>query len=277
MTYITNCLLQCLQICIMEIAGYVAAMFIGISLGLIGGGGSILTVPVLVYLFSISPTIAISYSLFIVGFTSLVGAYINYRRGLVSFKTVLLFGSSSITTVFMARKFIIPSLPDVFFRLGSFEVTHSLFVMVVFAILMLAASVSMIRNRKIVAEKPATEKPWLLVMYGVVIGLVTGLLGAGGGFLLIPALVVLMRLPVKEAIGTSLLIIALNSLIGFLGDIGRYPIDWKLMMIVTAIAVTGIFIGGFFNQKANSEKLKKGFGWFVLIMGVYIIVKEVVM
>jgi len=259
----------------MEIAGYIASAFIGLSLGLIGGGGSILTVPVLVYLFSVSPTIAISYSLFIVGYTSLIGAYNNYRRGLVNFKTVILFGSSSITTVFVARKFIIPFLPDVFFKIGSFNVTHSLFVMVVFAILMLAASISMIRNRKPQTEKETKEKPFILVIYGVLIGLVTGLLGAGGGFLLIPALVILMKLPMKEAIGTSLLIIALNSLIGFLGDIGRHAIDWKFITIVTAIAIAGIFIGGYFNQKVNSERLKKGFGWFVLIMGIYIIVKEI--
>jgi len=258
----------------MEVAGYIASLFIGVSLGLIGGGGSILTVPVLVYLFAISPTIAISYSLFIVGFTSLVGAFNYYRKGLVNFKTVLLFGSSSITTVFIARKFIIPFLPNVFFRFGSFEVTHSLFVMVVFAILMLVASVSMIRSSKIVTEKQTNEKPWMLVIYGVLIGLVTGFLGAGGGFLLIPALVIFMKLPMKQAIGTSLLIIALNSLIGFLGDIGRHAIDWKFITTVSAIAIAGIFIGGYFNQKVNSDKLKKGFGWFVLLMGIYIIIHE---
>ena len=260
----------------MEMVGYIASLLIGVTMGLIGGGGSILTIPILVYLFSISPTLAISYSLFIVGFTSLVGAFNNYRNGLVNFKTVLLFGSSSITTVFIARKFIIPFMPDVFFKIGSFEVTHSLFVMVVFAILMLAASVSMIRSRKVIAEKQAKEKPWVLVMYGVLIGLVTGFLGAGGGFLLIPALVILMKLPMKEAIGTSLFIIALNSLIGFLGDIGRHAIDWKFITIISVIAIAGIFIGGYFNQKVNSDKLKKGFGWFVLVMGIYIIVKELV-
>jgi uncharacterized membrane protein YfcA len=260
----------------MEIAGYIASLLIGITMGLIGGGGSILTIPILVYLFALSPTLAISYSLFIVGSTSLVGAYNNYRKGLINFQTVMLFGSSSITTVFIARKFIIPYLPDVFFRIGSFEVTHSLFVMVVFAILMLAASVSMMRSRKIVAVQQTKEKPWMLVFYGVLIGLVTGFLGAGGGFLLIPALVIIMKLPMKEAIGTSLLIIALNSLIGFLGDIGRHEIDWKFITIISAIAIAGIFIGGYFNQKVNSEKLKKGFGWFVLVMGIYIIVKELV-
>jgi uncharacterized membrane protein YfcA len=259
----------------MEIAGYIASLFIGISLGLIGGGGSILTLPVLVYLFSVSPTIAISYSLFIVGFTSLAGAVNNYRRGLVNIKTVLLFGSSSVTTVFIARKFIIPFLPDVFFKLESFQVTHAIFVMVVFAILMFAASVSMIRSKEVAIKNTEKEKPLLLGIYGVLIGLVTGFLGAGGGFLLIPALVILMKLPMKEAIGTSLFIIALNSIIGFTGDIGRHPIDWKLLLAITSIAIGGIFIGGYFNKKVDSEKLKKGFGWFVLIMGIYIIVKEI--
>ncbi len=259
----------------MEIAGYIASLFIGVSLGLIGGGGSILTVPVLVYLFSISPTLAISYSLFIVGFTSLVGAFNSYRLGFVNFKTVLLFGSSSITTVFLARKFIIPNLPDVFFRIGTFTVTHSLFVMVVFSLLMLAASFSMIRSKKLSNDIQVKEKPGVLVFYGLLIGLVTGFLGAGGGFLLIPALVILMRLPMKQAIGTSLLIIALNSLIGFAGDLGLHPIDWTFLLMITAIAIGGIFIGSYFNQKVNSEKLKKGFGWFVLVMGIYIIFREV--
>lgn len=258
----------------MELAGYIASLFIGVSLGLIGGGGSILTVPVLVYLFGISPTLGISYSLFVVGFTSLVGAINNHRKGLVNFKTALLFGASSITTVFITRKFIIPRVPDVFFNIGSFQVTHALFVMVVFAILMLAASFSMIKNNKPSANGISTKKPFLLVVYGILIGLVTGFLGAGGGFLLIPALVILMKLPMKEAIGTSLLIISLNSLIGFVGDIGRHPIDWKFLSIITTIAIAGVFAGGFFNQKVNADKLKKGFGWFVLIMGIYILTRE---
>lgn len=263
--------------CAMEIAGYIASLLIGVSLGLVGGGGSILTVPVLVYLFAVSPTVAISYSLFIVGATSLVGAFNNYRKGLVNIRTALLFGSSSITTVFVARKFIIPFLPDVFFAIGSFEVHHALFVMVMFAVLMVAASVSMIRNKKVAAEEKKNSNSIVLVIYGVLIGLVTGFLGAGGGFLLIPALVILMKLPMREAIGTSLLIIALNSLIGFLGDIGRHPIDWTFILIISSIAITGIFIGGYFNQKVNAAKLKKGFGWFVLVMGVYIIIREMIL
>ncbi len=258
----------------MEIAGYIASVLIGLSLGLIGGGGSILTLPVLVYLFSVSPTIAISYSLFVVGFTSLVGALHNYRLGLVNIKTALLFGSSSITTVFFTRKVIIPHLPEVFFNIGSFQVTHSLFVMVVFALLMMAASVSMIRDKTIQADRSSYHKPFVLIAYGVAIGLVTGFLGAGGGFLLIPALVLLMEQPMKEAVGTSLMIIALNSLIGFLGDMGQHHIDWRLLLTVTAVAVAGIFGGMYLAQNIDGGKLKRGFGWFVLLMGTYIIVKE---
>lgn len=258
----------------MEIAGYIASALVGITMGLLGGGGSILTIPILVYLFSISPTLAISYSLFIVGFTSMVGAVDNFRKGLVDLKTAGLFGSSSVTTVFLTRKFIIPNVPDVFFTIGSFRVTHAMFVMVMFAVLMIAASVSMIRNRKPSANPKAIVKPQKLVSFGILIGLVTGFLGAGGGFLLIPALVLLMRLPMKKAIGTSLFIISLNSLIGFLGDIGRHPIEWKLIVVITCIAIAGIFVGGYFNSRVPARKLKTAFGWFVLVMGLFIIIRE---
>ncbi len=259
----------------MEILGYIASLFIGVSMGMIGGGGSILTIPILVYLFGISPTIAISYSLFIVGVSSLVGAFRNYLEGLVHIRTVFLFGSASITTVFIARKIIIPLVPDVFFTVGNFTVTHAFFVMVVFAVLMLLASFAMIKSRVKNAGTYATRKPYKLFSYGVLIGLVTGFLGAGGGFLLIPALVILMRLPMKEAIGTSLLIIALNSLVGFSGDLGRHPIDWPFLLTIAGIAIAGIFIGVYLNKKFDNEKLKKGFGWFILVTGVYILTREI--
>lgn len=259
----------------MEVLGYIASLFIGISMGLLGGGGSILTIPILVYLFGVSPTLAISYSLFIVGTSSMVGAFKNYLDGLVNFKTVLLFGSASVTTVFIARKLIIPLVPDVFFTIGSFTVTHAFFVMVVFAVLMLLASIAMIKGKEKHFGTYATKKPYKLLLYGVLIGLVTGFLGAGGGFLLIPALVILMRLPMKEAIGTSLLIIALNSMVGFLGDLGRHETDWTFLLAVAGIAIAGTFIGGYFNKQVDSEKLKRGFGWFVLVAGIYILIKEI--
>ena len=264
----------------MELLGYLASLLIGISLGLIGGGGSILTVPVMVYLFGLQPLLATSYSLFIVGSTSLFGAVNNLRRGLVNVKAALLFGASSIATVFLTRKFLVPAIPKNIFTIGNVTVTESLLTMVLFAVLMLVASISMIRNKRVKAE-PEEHHEYVrfgkLVLYGISIGLVTGLLGAGGGFLLIPALVLLLKLPMKQAIGTSLMIIALNSLIGFTGDLGHFSIDWAFLARITAIAVTGIFIGGAVGKKIQGDKLKKGFGWFVLVMGIYILLKETVL
>jgi len=262
----------------MEIIGYFAAALIGLSLGLIGGGGSILTVPVLVYLFHIDAVLATSYSLFIVGLSSLVGAYKNYRRGAIHIKTALLFGLTSITTVLLVRRLVVPIIPHHIATVGTFEVTQQMLTMVLFAILMVLASVSMIRSgRKKTApmQEPAAQAPVLkLALYGIGIGLVTGFLGAGGGFLIIPALVLLLRLDMKIAIGTSLLIIAMNSLMGFLGDIGQFQIDWTFLLIIVAIAVSGIFAGTFLGQKIPGAKLKQGFGWFVLVMGCYIIIRE---
>jgi uncharacterized protein len=261
----------------MEIVGYIASLLIGISLGLIGGGGSILTVPVMVYLFGLQPLLATSYSLFIVGSTSLFGAINNLRKGMVNVKAALLFGASSIATVFLTRKFLVPAIPKNIFTIGGVVITEAMLTMVLFAILMLVASISMIRNKKVATDNEQEKESFKfgkLVIYGITIGLVTGFLGAGGGFLLIPALVLLLKLPMKKAIGTSLMIIALNSLIGFTGDIGHFTIDWFFLFKITLIAVAGIFIGGALSKKIPGEKLKKGFGWFVLIMGIYIIVKE---
>jgi uncharacterized protein len=262
----------------MEIAGYIASAFIGLSLGLIGGGGSILTVPVMVYLFGVSPLMATSYSLFIVGSTSLVGAYSNYRKGLVNLKAALYFGAASIVTVFLTRKFIVPAIPENIVTISGFTVTSAFLTMILFAILMLLASVSMIKDDKgKVNEEECKDciRFFKLLGYGMAIGLITGLLGAGGGFLLIPALVFLVKLPIKKAIGTSLLIIALNSLIGFTGDLGHFPFNWNFLVIITLIAVAGIFIGGLLSKRIPADNLKKGFGWFVLVMGIYIIAREV--
>jgi uncharacterized protein len=262
----------------MEIVGYIASLLIGISLGLIGGGGSILTVPVLVYLFGLQPLVATSYSLFVVGSTSLIGAINNFKKGLVNVKAALLFGSASIITVFLTRKFFVPVIPKNIVTIKGIDVTESLLVMILFAFLMLLSSISMIRNKKIETEQTECKDCFRftkLLGYGIAIGIVTGLLGAGGGFLLIPALVFLLKLPMKKAIGTSLMIIALNSLIGFTGDLGHFSIDWFFLLKITAIAVIGILIGGTVGKKLQGDKLKKGFGWFVLAMGIYILMKEI--
>jgi uncharacterized membrane protein YfcA len=263
----------------METAGYLASALIGVSLGLIGGGGSILTVPVLVYLFNVSPAIATSYSLFVVGSSSLVGAWNNYKKGLVSIKTALMFGMSSILTVFLTRKFIMPAIPEKIMQIGTYTLTKSLLIMVLFALLMLGAAISMIRDHgKNKSDAVAESKLRLpgLLLNGVGIGGITGLLGAGGGFLLIPSLVLFVKLPMKGAIGTSLLIIALNSLIGFTGDLGHHFIDWRLLLTISFLAIVGIFIGGSVAKRISGAKLKVAFGWFVLLMGLYILVREIV-
>ncbi|HVZ98214.1 MAG TPA: sulfite exporter TauE/SafE family protein [Chitinophagaceae bacterium] len=259
----------------MELTGYIGALFIGISLGLIGGGGSILTVPVLVYLFGVAPVAATSYSLFVVGATSLIGALNNWRRRLVDFNTAFLFGITSIITVFITRKIIIPHIPENI-PMGNTTLHFSVLTMVFFAVLMLLASVSMIRSTDMKTEPGTPAAAFAkLILYGMGIGLVTGFLGAGGGFVLIPALVLLLRLPMKKAIGTSLLIIALNSLAGFLGDKGHFEMDRTLLLSVTGLAIAGVFVGGWIGKVVNGNKLKKGFGWFVLLMGIYIIIREI--
>lgn len=261
----------------MELAGYIASVLIGLSLGLIGGGGSILTVPLLVYLFGTNPTVATSYSLFIVGAVSLIGAIRNYMKGHVDLKTTFLFGITSITTVLLTRRYIIPTIPEHIFTIGDYTVTKSLLTMVLFAILMLLASTSMIKGRKEAVKKEKQASILPLILYGVGIGCVTGFLGAGGGFLLIPALVFFVGLNMKTAIGTSLSIIALNSLIGFTGDIGIVDIKWGFLLTITAIALVGLFVGIALGSKIEGRKLKKGFGWFVLIMGIWILISELVL
>ncbi|SEL91176.1 hypothetical protein SAMN05421740_11356 [Parapedobacter koreensis] len=257
----------------MEIIGYILSVFIGISLGLIGGGGSILTVPVLVYLFHFEPALATSYSLFIVGLTSLAGTIYQYSKGYVNIKAALSFGLTSVATVFVVRKYLLPAIPDQLMRFGTFTVTKSSAMMVFFAALMLAASVSMILGHREKHRNQQANLPKLLII-GLGIGLVTGLLGAGGGFLIIPVLVLLVHIPIKEAIGTSLFIITINSVIGFIGDIGHVAIDWPFLLRILGITICGVIIGSAIGRHIPGERLRSGFGWCVLTMGIYILSRE---
>jgi uncharacterized protein len=270
-------LLLSLQFESSAIFGAIASLLIGLSLGLIGGGGSILTVPVLVYLFGVNPLQATAYSLFIVGTTSAIGAFPKYKEGQVNLKTALIFGAPSIITVYATRKWILPAIPTELGQWGEFILTKSLLLMLLFALLMVAASFSMIRTQKSLgadATKPQSFNYPLILIEGAVVGLLTGLVGAGGGFLIIPALVILTGLPMKQAVGTSLLIIAAKSLIGFTGDLTEQSIDWTLLGFVTSMAVVGIITGNQLSKKIDGNKLKKGFGWFVFVMGLYILIKE---
>lgn len=264
----------------MEILGLVLAALVGISLGLIGSGGSILTVPILVYIMGVEPVLATAYSLFIVGSTALVGGIQSAVQKKVDFKTVFIFGIPSIVAVFMTRLWLVPLIPKEIFTVGTFVVTKPIALMVLFAIVMIAASISMIKPSKKEQKDedenaPRTYNYPVILLEGTVVGILTGLVGAGGGFLIIPALVLLAKMPMKLAVGTSLFIIAVKSLIGFVGDMqGDEVIDWTLLGSFTFAAVIGIFIGIFLSKKIAGEKLKTAFGIFVLVMGIYIIAKE---
>ncbi len=259
----------------MEILGYISALLIGIVLGITGGGGSILTVPTLVYILNYNPIIATAYSLFIVGTTSGFGTIQNFRKGLVVPNKALLFAIPSLIGVYLTRKFIIHSIPDVVFYLGSVQLSKATFLMLLFGIVMFFAAYTMLKNNKKNEVIEVTTKSMIVIIIQLFfVGILIGLIGAGGGFLIIPALLKFAKLPMKKAIGTSLLIITINSLIGFIGDIQNTLIDWTFLFMFTTISVIGIFIGLYIQHFINEKMLKKIFGFFVLVMSVFILFKE---
>jgi uncharacterized membrane protein YfcA len=264
---------------ISQIIGYILAVFVGMTLGMLGSGGSILSVPILVYVMGIEPTLATAYSLFIIGTTSLVGGIHKAKQKLVDFNKVVLFGIPAVISVFITRKILVPRIPDIIFSNGSFTLSKSILIMIVFAIVMIFASVRMIKPLK---ERTITDglklNYYKIALLGILIGLISGFVGAGGGFLIVPTLLFFVKTPMKMAVGTSLFIVSSQSLIGFVGDImGNQIIDWELLQLFTLASIIGIFIGSFLSKKVEDEKLKTGFGWFVLAMGIYIIIKELFM
>ncbi len=241
---------------------------------MLGGGGSILSIPILVYLFHVEPTLAQAYSLFIVGVTSLVGAIPKYREQLVNLKTGILFGIPSIASIFITRNQIVPAIPDIIFSIGNINITKRELQLGLLAVLMVLASLQLIRGRKESNSDKENFRVFLLIIEGILIGCLTGLVGAGGGFLIIPALVFLTGLPFKTVVGTSLFIIAINSLIGFAGDVFQQAMDWKFLLIISSLAIAGIFIGNLFSRRITSLYLRKAFGWFTLLIGASILVAE---
>lgn len=257
-----------------QILGYVGALVVGLVLGLIGGGGSILTVPLLVYLLGYNPIIATAYSLFVVGTTSLVGTFQKYKKGLVDVKTGLAFSFPSFVAVYLSRRYLVPNIPDTLFTFGNFALTKEMGIMIFFSIIMLIASVSMIKNNKNDAIPNYKQAYYKTFVQGLVIGTITGIIGAGGGFLYVPALVFWANIPMKKAVGTSLIIVTINSLIGFTGDMQTLEIDWTFLISFTVMSVIGILLGVFLSKYISGNKLKKSFGIFTLIMAIYIVYRE---
>lgn len=261
----------------MEIVGYIAAILMGLSLGLIGGGGSILTVPILVYFFRQDPLVATTGSLFVVGFTALVGFLTYARHGLVKLKTGFLFAIPSFAGVYLTRNLILPTLPDPILTIFDFVLTKSILVLGSFAFLMLLASTSMIRsgNRNIKVESTQSDQSiFSLTNRGFLVGVVTGFVGAGGGFLIIPALVVILGMPMRLAVGTSLAIITLNSLFAFAISFSNQIINWELLLPIVGLSILGLVVGSYLSPRVDDRKLKTGFGYFVLLMGFAILIDQ---
>lgn len=265
----------CANIIAMHIIGYFFAAVIGLIMGLIGGGGSILSVPVFVYLFGLDAVSATTFSLFVVGITSFVGSLGFLKQKLVNFRTAFLFGIPSVLGVLFSRRLVLPHLPHYIIHRWGITLTKDMFLLILFAVLMLISSFKMIKNTtRDGLNKSERPNYTLLASQGLLVGLVTGLIGAGGGFLIVPALVMLLGLGMKEAVATSLFIISMNSLLGFFSSLDKVDVDWTFLLTFSAISIAGILAGVSVAKKIDGKKLKPAFGWFVLVMGLYIIIKE---
>lgn len=253
--------------------GYGAALLIGLVLGLVGGGGSILTVPLLVYLLGLHPVTATAYSLFIVGTSSMVGVLQKARKGLVDFKTGLAFCFPSFLAVYCSRRYLLPYIPETLFEWQGIALQKGAAIMILFALVMAVSAYSMIKKGKETNAK-GKQPYYLTFVQGLFIGGLTGIIGAGGGFLYVPALVMWANLPMKQAVGTSLVIVTINSLIGFSGDLHTLTVDWPFLLRFTLLTIAGILAGGYLTKKVSNALLKKAFGYLVLLMSVFILLKE---
>jgi uncharacterized membrane protein YfcA len=260
----------------LHILGYLGALLTGVILGLLGGGGALLSIPVLVYLFHIEPQLATSYSLILIGITATSGAYQNIRKKQVDYNAALYYGIPSVIAVYTVRRWVMPNLPKVIFSLDGYAVDKNLFILVILAIVMFAAAYKMITAKPNDTQDEDHKVDHLeLAFFAILIGSFLGLVGAGGGFLMVPALIYFANVHTKKAIGTSLLLVAVNSFIGFLGDMrSNVSIDWKFFAIFACFSVAGVFIGHYLTNYIHNDKLKKSFGWFILVTAIFIVVKE---
>lgn len=248
-------------------------------MGIMGAGGGIMTVPTLVYVIGVDPILATTYSLFIVGVSSIVGTSHYIRWKLVSYKTAFLFSLHSFIAIFLTRTFILPNIPPTILKVGEWVLTKEVFLLAFFAFIMFFSAYNMISKRHTIGA-PIGKRVSIRANYPsflfktTMAGVVTGLVGAGGGFLIVPALVLLMQLPMKMAIGTSLFVIGINSLLGFFSSLGHQTIDWIFLTYFTVVAIVGIFLGTFISRFLPAHHLKATFGWFILLMSSFILIKE---
>jgi len=258
--------------------GYIGIFGVGFVLGLLGGGGSILSVPVLVYLFGIPAAAATVYSLFIVGSAALLGMLTYLRQGLVNFKVALLFLFPSMIGVTLSRRRFLPGTPAIIGNIGTVEVTRDRLILFIFSIVMALAAYSMLRTRPPSAEKKTIgpAAPFIIAIYGIVAGVLMGFVGAGGGFLIIPILVGLGRLDMKVAVASSLLIIASSSLFGFAGDVwAGVSVDYRFLLTLALFSFAGVFVGTRLSGKIPAGVLKRTFGYLIMAVALFILVKEI--
>jgi uncharacterized membrane protein YfcA len=256
----------------MILLGYFLALIAGVFLGLFGGGGSILIVPILVYLMGINPISATAYSLFIVGIASLFGSQQYIYKNQINIKIGLIFALPSFIGVFTSRKWVLPNIPEILHISDILSISKETFILVFFALVMLLASLSMIFSWKPKSLSASNNYLWIIID-GFIVGIITGLVGAGGGFLIVPALLLFTNINIKDAVGTSLLIITIKSLLGFIGEFSN-PIEWDLMLLFSVLSIIGVYLGVYISKHINSPTLKKTFGIFVLLMAIVILIKE---
>ncbi len=260
-----------------EFFGFVGAFFIGLIMGLLGGGGSILAVPILAYIFHFDEKIATAYSLCIVGSTGLIGGIKQATKKMVDWKVVYQFGIPAVIGITLVRAFLIPALPSNLFTINDFIVTRRMAMFGLFAFLMVFAAISMLKGKNKEKSEYLKQPNFnnMLVIQGFLIGGLTGMVGAGGGFLIVPALMMVAKLKMKRASATSLVIIAINSLIGFfIGDALHIKIDWNFLSIFIGISMVGILVGTYINKFLPVEFLKKTFALFIILMAVFMFIEE---
>jgi uncharacterized membrane protein YfcA len=261
---------------ITHILGYLGALLTGLVLGLLGGGGAAVSIPILVYAFGVPASVATGYSLLIVAFTALLGTVQNIRLKLVRYSALIKCGLPALISIYIMRRFLIHSIPNVFFTVHGFVMTKNSFILLLLAFFMV-----LVARNMIVAAKPKTDEPepapyLLILIQSILIGLFTGLVGAGGGFLLIPLILSAEPMEFRNATATSLTLVTLNSFIGFLGDMqSNSQMDLTFLLAFMGCSIVGVLTGITIATRIDNKKLRLVFGYTMMVIAIYIIIREV--